>query len=103
MAWWSWLVKPAQMHEPDCKAKAIYACFVYGKTQYVRVVVGMTPDTKQWHCQAQAKIDGVWKYLGVDDKMRIREGLSDTFLPSKYWKPEALLTFIKQSVEVDSV
>jgi len=103
MGWLDWLIRPAQTYTPDCKARAMFACFVYGTACEVRVAVGTIPDTGRWHCQAQAKLRGSWKYLSVDDKFRIREGLSDTFLPSKYWKPEKLLYFIEQSEEVDSV
>jgi hypothetical protein len=55
-----------------CRHKAIYCGLVMGERYHVRIVSGIT-ITGSRHAQAQAYIDGSWKWL-VMDKYVVKTG-----------------------------
>ncbi|MBU0976975.1 MAG: hypothetical protein KKD18_01015 [Nanoarchaeota archaeon] len=70
--------------QPMCVENSVYAALTYAmeKKVPVRVVISCFTDKPNTdHAQAQAQIDGVWKWLVITPHIRIAEGDEDKFGP----------------------
>ncbi|MCP4345342.1 MAG: hypothetical protein GY795_07430 [Desulfobacterales bacterium] len=80
-------VSCAPTHAPLCKHNAIYQAVTFGdQSGYpVRIAVGQSKlDRNKRHAQAQAYIDGKWKFLRIYDSS-VGVGKKDYFEPMAYY------------------
>jgi len=79
-----------------CRHKAIYCAIVYGDLHHVPVRIAYGPSTykpNSYHCQAQAYINGEWKWLTqVGDSVVIGEQ-DYWFTPTQYFDVYTAMAF----------
>ena len=68
-----------ESREAVCRHKAVIAALIYGEHYPVRIVYGPT-DNQEYHCQAQALIDGNWEFLDITpSQVFVSTGKQDNF------------------------
>ena len=69
---------------PVCRHKAAFAALTYGEQFPVRIAIGPSDRSENYHAQAQAYIEGQWVWLETGNTL-ITTGSQDTFNPIRYF------------------
>ena len=75
--------------QPVCRHTAVFAALAYGEQFPVRIARG-PHRPGEYHAQAQAKIDGEWRWLNTS-RCWILPGGRDDFEPETYFSLEEYL------------